>query len=48
MWKEPLNREQSRLIVGQKSAAGIVDGVSPSKAQTIEGMNAGEESIDGL
>jgi hypothetical protein len=47
-WKEPLNREQSRLITWQKSAAGIVGGFSPPKAQTIEGMDAGEEHADRL
>ena len=37
MWREPLSPERSGLIVRQKSAAGIVGGFSPPKAQTIEG-----------
>jgi hypothetical protein len=48
MWREPLNRGQSRLIVRQKSAAGIVGGLSSPKAQTIEGVDAGEEQAERL
>ena len=48
MWREPLNRGQPRLIVRQKSAAGIVGGFSPLKAQTIEGVDVGEEQAECL
>ena len=46
--RKELKREQLRLTGWQKSAAGIVGGLSPLKAQTFVEVIAGEECSECL